>query len=384
MHFPWCLQKCPYCDFLSVAAPRADIPHHPYADAVCREIRARAPEVRSRPVHSVFIGGGTPSLWEPAALGRVLDTLRSELELLPGAEITAECNPSSFNADVAAALGDQGVNRLSIGVQGLHPERLRFLGRLHDEHQGLAAVEQAIASGIVNVSADLIYGIYSQDPAVAAAEVARVADLGVQHLSAYALTIEPGTAFGARARKGTLPLAADDAIADSFLAVRDALGARGLEHYEVSNFARPGRECRHNLGYWRGEPYLGLGCGAWGTLRTGRHGVRYRNTPSPERYLTLERFPTPDPEAPDPSIQQAERLEPETLLSERVLLGLRLRDGIDPDALSEELGVPFLTPERSRALQRLEAAGRLEWSEGRLRIPRDAWLLSDGVIRELL
>jgi oxygen-independent coproporphyrinogen-3 oxidase len=378
------LQKCPYCDFLSVAAPRADIPHAAYAAALCREIRARAPQVGARPVHSVFIGGGTPSLWEPAELGRVLAALRTELHLSANVEITVECNPSSFSSELGRALLDLGVNRLSIGVQALDEKRLQFLGRLHDAGSGLAAIEQGIASGIPNISADLIYGVYSQDPASARAEVGRVADLGPSHVSAYALTVEPGTAFGARARKGTLPLLGDDAVADSFVAVHEALAERGFTHYEVSNFARPGSECRHNLGYWRGEPYLGLGCGAWGTLRDGGTGLRYRNTPSPERYLALERWPLPQPDRLDPSLQQAEQLSPETLLSERILLGLRLREGIHPQATSEELGVPFFTPSRTKAVHELSARGQLEQRDGRLYIPEQAWLFADGVIRELL
>lgn len=337
-----------------------------------------------RRVHSVFVGGGTPSLWEPAEFARVLGVLRAELHLGDDTEITVECNPSSFSRELGSALADLGVNRLSIGVQALDAERLQFLGRLHDVGAGLAAVEQAIASGIHNVSADLIYGVYSQDSAAAAAEVARVAEIGVQHLSAYALTIEPGTAFGARARKGKLPLLGDDAVADSFLAVHEALAERGFEHYEVSNFARPGRQCRHNLGYWRGEPYLGLGCGAWGTIPTPNGAVRYRNSPSPDRYLTLEEWPVPDPTATDISLQQAEHLAAETLLSERILLGLRLREGIVPDAISAELGVPFFTETRLRAVERLERAGRLRLVDGRLLIPESAWLLADGVIRELL
>jgi putative oxygen-independent coproporphyrinogen III oxidase len=267
IHFPWCLTKCPYCDFLSLAQPDpSQIPDEAYTAAVVRELIARAPLANGRPVHSVFFGGGTPSLWSGRGVARVLETLSQHYRLNPDIEITLEANPSSLTRDKALALHAAGVNRLSIGVQSLDNEQLRFLGRLHQANGALSAVETALSVGFTNVSADLIYGVFRQPPERACAEVKHIAELGVTHLSAYMLTIEPGTQFGALHRKGQLPLLEDTLVGQSFTAVHDTLAECGLQHYEISNFARPGRQSRHNLGYWRGEPYLGIGLGAFGTL----------------------------------------------------------------------------------------------------------------------
>ncbi len=276
VHFPWCLAKCPYCDFVSYVTPAID--HAGYADAVLREVEARASSFVGRQVESVFFGGGTPSLWEAAELGRVLDGVRRQVggaaganasqaghaapredpagpathagaptqagpsaqagSATPAIEVTVECNPTSLDEDRARALLDVGVNRLSIGVQSLTDDRLRFLGRLHDAAGARAAVKGAIAAGMPRVSADLIFGLPGQSPEEARREALELADLGVAHLSAYQLTIEAGTRFGELARRGRLPLADDGQVAESFLAIDEALAARGFGHYEISGTTR--------------------------------------------------------------------------------------------------------------------------------------------------
>jgi oxygen-independent coproporphyrinogen-3 oxidase len=398
VHFPWCLAKCPYCDFLSVAADRPAIPHEPYADAVVAELDRRAGELGAHRLASVFFGGGTPSLWKPAALGRVLRRILSTLgatttrtgaapgEPAPPPEITVECNPSSFDLDVGRALVDQGVNRVSLGIQGLDASRLRFLGRLHDAEGGLRAVRAALEAGVPRVSADFIFGVAGQSASDAAREVTVLADLGTTHLSAYALTIEHGTQFGALARKGRLPLLPEDAVADSFLAVHEALTARGFEHYEVSNYARSGHRAEHNLGYWRGASYLGLGCGAFGTVPLGGRRVRYRNTPVPERYTAsapLWSGAELDRASPGGLVSEVETLTAEALFTERLLLGLRLSEGLDLEAAGRELGVEPFPPGRTAAIERLVERGRLVREGSRLRIPAEAWLLADGTIAAL-
>ncbi len=392
VHFPWCLQKCPYCDFLSVAAERPQIPQKAYADAVCREVSQRASQLGAVPIHSVFYGGGTPSLWAAEHIGRTLDTICRCFAAEPELEVTVECNPSSFSESYARELVAAGVNRVSLGVQGLEQQRLRFLGRLHDGPQALDAVRAAIAGGVPRVSADLIYGVYQQPTETAVREVRQVAALGVSHLSAYALTIEPGTAFGAQQRKGSLPLAPEDHVAESFQGVSDAMIELGFDHYEISNFGRAGAFSRHNLGYWLGEPYLGIGCGAWGTLApehssTGA-ALRYRNTVVPERYLGSQRWPEPLPDqgrsGPGQLYQQLEPLDAETLLSERLMLGLRLATGVDLEQLEADLGLPVLTPQRRTQIEKLTERGRLVHQGATLRIPRESWLLADGTIAQLL
>jgi len=386
VHFPWCLKKCPYCDFLSVAAERPALPHAAYADSVISELERRVSTLGDVRLLSVFFGGGTPSLWEPAELGRVLARIR---ELVPNAaddlEITVECNPTSFDVERGHALQAVGVNRVSIGVQGLNAERLLFLGRLHDVESGLTAVRDALESGMPRVSADFIFGVSGQAADAAAREAQIMGELGTTHLSAYALTIEPGTQFGALARKGKLPLLEDAAVADSFLAVEETLERAGFEHYEVSNYAKPGARSRHNVGYWVGRSYLGLGCGAWGTLNEGNRRYRYRNTPSPERYLAAASlFAEADLSQVSPLVANYELIPPETALAERIMLGLRLAEGLDLESSAAELGTELWTPERARARDRLLAQGKLKLSGPQVSIPKSHWLLADGIIASLM
>ena len=381
VHFPWCLAKCPYCDFFSLAAERDAIPHREYADAMLRELERRAVDLPNRRLSSVFFGGGTPSLWEPAELGRVLRAIRAAFPG-EGVEVTAECNPSSFDDARAAALLEAGVNRVSLGVQGLERERLGFLGRLHDASGALAALKSALRAGFARVSADLIFGVVRQRPEEARSEALTVAELGPTHLSAYALTIEPGTRFGALAKAGKLPLLEEDLVARSFEVVGSALEEVGFEHYEISNFAREGHYAAHNLAVWRGQPYLGLGTGAWGTVERAGGLLRYRNAPAPERYLrtsgSAALWETSE------LVSDAEPIDAETALRERLMLGLRLAEGVDLEQLAHETGAPAWTSERRRAAERLERAGRLERRGQRLVIPKSAWLFADAVVRDLL
>jgi oxygen-independent coproporphyrinogen-3 oxidase len=302
-------------------------------------------------------------------------------------EVTVECNPSSFDRHRAAALRAAGVNRVSIGVQSLDAGRLQFLGRLHDASGAFAAIEAAMMAGIPRVSADLIFGVAGQSPEDAAREAATLADLGLTHLSVYALTIEQGTQFGALARKGRLPLLSEEVVADSFIAVHEALASRGFVHYEISNYAREGHVARHNLGYWHGSDYVGLGCGAWGTVTLPQGRVRYRNTPVPERYLgSADAWPTADLDRAGPGELMAEReiLSPKTDLIERLMLGLRLAEGVDVEAAASQVGADPWPDRRLRALDRLIARGRIRRDGPRLHIPHEAWLLADGTIADLL
>ncbi len=374
VHFPWCLAKCPYCDFVSYAAKRDEIDHRGYADAVLREIDARATSFGGRTIACVFFGGGTPSLWAPAELGRVLAGIQGRLPVTDDLEVTVECNPTSLDRERADALAAVGVGRLSIGTQSLRPDQLKYLGRLHDPSGARAAIQGALASAIPRVSTDLIFGLPEQTPEDAASQAGELADLGggrLRHLSCYQLTIEPGTQFGELARRGRLPLADDGRVAEAFLAVDEALEKRGLRHYEISNYAAPGEEARHNLGYWRGEEYLGLGCAAYGFVRDGRGGMRYRNAVAPEAYQNGTEAAT------------SEALDAETLLRERIMLGLRLAAGLDLEAAAKDLDLDPFTAERTRTIDGLVSRGRLERDGTRLRIPRAAWLFTDDTAARL-
>jgi len=290
-------------------------------------------------------------------------------------EITVECNPTSLDASRCEDLARAGVNRLSIGVQSLVDSELKFLGRLHDARGALAAVRAALASPIARVSADLIFGLPDQSPEDAARQATELADLGLRHLSCYQLTIEPDTRFGELKKRGKLPLAQDGAVAEAFLAIHEALGARGFGHYEISNYATQGQEARHNLAYWRGDEYLGVGCGAFGFVRTARsEGLRWRNQILPDRYVL---------HASDPTME-TERLDAGALLRERIMLGLRVDRGFDLAAAGDDLGVDPFTSERRRVIETLVSRGRLVARGSHLHIPPNAWLFADDTASRLM
>jgi putative oxygen-independent coproporphyrinogen III oxidase len=390
VHFPWCLEKCPYCDFVSFATSREAIDHEGYADAILRELGARGAALTDHRLATIFLGGGTPSLWSPQAIARVV---RGVLDAFPHdpheaeVEVTSECNPTSLDSDRARALLDAGVNRLSIGVQSLDDTQLRFLGRLHDVELARRSLRAAIATG-ARVSADLIYALPGQPAAVAAAHAIELVEMGLDHLSAYSLTVEPGTRFGELARKGKLPIAEEDATCDAFLAIEAALGERGLRHYEVSNYARPGHEARHNLGYWHGAPYLGLGCAAYGCAAFADDDViRYRNQAEPGAYVEGTRsLARGVPRVGDGVTMLVEPLDGETLLRERIMLGLRLAEGVDLDRAARELGLPeerVLTPERRKTLERLVREGSVSLEGSRVRIAEARRLATDGIASRL-
>ncbi len=380
IHFPWCLRKCPYCDFSSVACEASSIPHKRYADAIVAELDARTELLATRRVASVYFGGGTPSLWDPEQLGRVLHELkrrapcRSEM-----IEVTVECNPSSLSPERASRLSDLGVNRLSIGVQSLDRRRLELLGRLHDVGEALDAVSAALQAG-TRVSADLIHGVGGvrcgdnpQSALQAASEATELARLGVGHVSTYCLTVAANTPFGVLQAHGMKPAVDPDTSADTFVAVSEALRAADLEHYEISNFARPGEQSRHNLAYWQGQDYLGVGAAAYGTIsQSDGHGLRYRNSPNPADYLSNVYAP-----------ESCEPLDPDTRLRERIMLGLRTQYGVDLAKAAADLGVDPFVPSRDRAIEELIARGRLSRTGSCLVIPHSAWLHADSIAAAL-
>lgn len=371
VHFPWCLKKCPYCDFATRKIDRPEIPHRAYADAILTELDARAASLEDRTLVSVFFGGGTPSLWDPAELGRVLAGVRGAFTgVAPDLEVTVECNPSSLDRERAAALREAGVDRLSVGVQSLDDERLKFLGRFHDASGAMRAVRDAIPE-VPRVSADLMFGMPDQSPESFLAEIDPLLDLGIRHVSAYALTIEPGTQFGELHRKGKLRVATEDTYADSFLRAESLFAERGFAHYEVSNYAVPGEESRHNLHYWRGKSYLGLGAAAVGCLddRPG-HARRWRNEPDGMRYLEV------------PREESSEDLGPDEIVREALMLGLRTREGVDLEATAKRAGKDPLAG-RERAIERRLASGDLVREGTRLRAPPSRWLALDSIVVDL-
>jgi oxygen-independent coproporphyrinogen-3 oxidase len=372
VHFPWCARKCPYCDFATEPIRTASLPHAAYADAVLRELQSRADSLQGRTLSSVFFGGGTPSLWAPEALGRTLRGILGAFDAVSeDLEVTVECNPSSLTRQQAALLHEAGVGRLSIGVQSLRDDHLRFLGRLHDGAQALVALRDAAAE-VPRVSADLMFGMPGQSMQELAEDIDRIAQAGVRHVSAYALTIEEKTLFGSLQRAGKLRVASDEEYAELFEGARGCFGALGWSHYEVSNYAAEGQESRHNLHYWRGGAYVGLGAAAVGCLdeAPGR-ARRWRNEPNPRRYLTGE---TLEPEV--------EELGPEEIIRESLMLGLRTLEGMDLEATRQRADRDPETG-RERAIAQAIERGHLVREASRLRVPQRHWLKLDGIVRDL-
>ncbi len=351
VHFPWCSFRCPYCDF-AVTTDRP-LPGRRYADAVVAEIRRRAGAYAGLRCATLYVGGGTPSLWEPEAIAAVVAAVR-ELGLPRGAEVTLEAHPESADARRAAAWRDAGVNRVSVGVQSFDPAVLHKLGRRH----GPDAAERAIrdvASVIPNVSVDLIHGGRRSTEASARADAERVASLPVTHVSSYALTLDADVLaedvpFARLARQGRLAFPGDDEVLAQGRGMAEVLACAGFRRYEISNFARPGFESRHNLLYWRGEAYLGAGAGAVGFFRVGDGGVRTTNPRTVAPWLAAVEGGGL-PEGGD------EALGPLELRNERVMLALRTSEGIDAS---------LLTPRQAREADALVRAGLATIREGRL------------------
>ena len=330
IHFPYCLSKCPYCDFASRA--ETVIPQQRYTEAVLRELDARAREFAGREAVSIYFGGGTPSLWDPPLFARVLRAVRSLWSVRADAEITLEANPGTTDEDRFAAFREAGANRISIGVQSFAPAQLISLGRKHSPHDAVRAFETARKAGFANVSLDLIHGAEKQTRELAARDAAAAVALGPEHISCYALTLvglAEEVPMAKAVQRGELTLPDDESAAEMGEAVRAELERGGYARYEISNYARPGFESVHNTLYWRGGEYAAAGCGACGF----RRGRRYANDRSPERYMErVERT----------GIGEAsfEDVSPEQHLRERLFTGLRLAEGIDLDALAKDLDIP--------------------------------------------
>jgi oxygen-independent coproporphyrinogen-3 oxidase len=365
VHFPYCVSICNYCDFDRQATGFASIPR--YVASVVAEIE-RQP---GRPIHSVFFGGGTPSLMTGEQVRSILSAASAQFELLPGAEITLEANPGECTVERLSAFREAGVNRLSIGVQSLDDETLQKLSRRHTADEARAAVAAARAAGFDNLSLDFMLGLAGMTVESWLSTLDAAVALGPEHLSCYVLTVDERVPMGRDVARGRLVLPSDDTIADQYLATGLRLAQVGYQQYEISNWAQPGRESRHNLTYWRDQPYLGIGAGAAGWV----DGVRTKNTPSPRRYMTSV--------AAGKVVRvEEERPDLATRLGDALALGLRLREGIDLDATAARLGVDVRAA-IGPALAELLQAGCLEWHTGRLRVAEQSILVTSELLVRL-
>jgi oxygen-independent coproporphyrinogen-3 oxidase len=372
IHFPFCIRKCPYCDFSSIAVERSRIPQREYTDAVLAELEWRAANWTSQQLVSIYIGGGTPSLWEPDQLLRVLNAIDARFGCnRRRLEVTLECNPSSLDRARAEAYRGIGINRLSIGVQSLDQQHLRYLNRIHDSRTGLKAVEDAL-SVVSRVGVDIMYGLADQSSKTITRELQRVVDLGIEHISAYALTVEPNTPFGDLYQRGKLSVAPEDEVGESFLEIRRTLQGLGFVHYEVSNYAVPGQESQHNQHYWRGNAYLGLGAAAVGCLHTALGSARrYRNRVDVDGYLATSGGPTVE--------EFTEELGPKSVTNELLMLGLRTKQGVHLPTVQSRTGIT-LFDRQDRDWCRLLQHGNLVREGDWLKVPKERWLLLDSIV----
>jgi oxygen-independent coproporphyrinogen-3 oxidase len=367
VHWPFCVSKCPYCDFNSHV--RASVDQEEWRQALLADLAHESALLPNHRLTSIFFGGGTPSLMDPSTVEAVISAAQGHWAAADDLEITLEANPNSAEAARFADLANAGVNRISLGLQSFEDEALAFLGRAHSASEGLRALEAA-QSAVERVSFDLIYALPGDTEARWSAALDRALGLGTEHLSLYQLTIEPGTRFATMvSRQEFEPLDADTS-ALLFELTQDRTAAGGVPAYEISNHARPGAESRHNLAYWRYQDYAGVGPGAHGR-RTGMRTVRHRK---PENFLAAVA-------RNGHGLSEEEALTPDETAHEALVMGLRLAEGIDPRALAERLDVERIVDER--AVERLLGHGLLEYDGTRLRTTGPGRLLLDSILAEI-
>ena len=386
-HIPFCTAKCGYCDFNSYEGLDHLVPE--YTPALVHELELWAPAARDFRVETVFFGGGTPSLTSLDDMAAITATIRERYDVAAAVEWTLEANPTELTREHLEGLRALGVNRLSIGVQSLHDDELALLDRAHSGERAIEALTAARGAGFENVNLDLIFGLIEQPIERWQETLERALALGPEHLSCYALTLEPGTLLYYRVQKGQLPEPDSDVVADQYEWTRERLEQAGYEQYEISNWALPGRACRHNLVYWRAEPYLGVGAGAHSFFA----GQRLANVDSPQRYVELVNASHAEHavtgHATLQQIAGGESPGEATFRSDALILGLRLLEGVSPEAFAERFGMTLgeaIGPAIERHVDSGQqgATGLLEWREGRLRLTERGLLLANEVFVDLL
>ncbi|MBA1287717.1 radical SAM family heme chaperone HemW [Pseudomonas japonica] len=346
IHIPWCVRKCPYCDFNSHAAG-PELPEDAYVSALLDDFDRDLPAALGRPLTSIFFGGGTPSLFSAAALGRLLEGLRARIPMAPDVEITLEANPGTFEQDKFVAYRKLGINRLSIGIQSFQADKLEALGRIHSGDEALRAAEMARQAGFDNFNLDLMHGLPGQSQEEALDDLRQAIALAPTHLSWYQLTLEPNTVFWNQPPQ----LPEDDILWDIQEAGQALLASAGFAQYEVSAYARPGRPARHNLNYWSFGDFIGIGAGAHGKL-TGADGSVRRTwkTRLPKDYLNLAK----------PYLAGEKVLAPEELPFEFLMNALRLTEGVPAALFPERTGLPLAALEEGRRAAEQKGLLRVE------------------------
>ncbi len=351
IHLPWCVKKCPYCDFNSHTAQA--LPEAAYIDALLVDLERALPDIWGRRIHTVFFGGGTPSLFSAAGIDRILTGVRTLTPLLPDAEITLEANPCTVEASKFAGFREAGVTRVSLGIQSFNPRHLKALGRIHDDHEARSAAELA-ATHFDTFNLDLMYALPGQTLDEALADIETALTFQPPHLSAYHLTLEPNTPFGHTAPPN---MPDDDVAADMQLAIDARLGEAGMQHYETSAYARPHHGSRHNLNYWQFGDYLGVGAGAHSKLSFYDRILRQMRTKHPQQYM--------DAVAQGTHIADTRTLTRNDLPFEFMMNALRLNEGVPTTLFEERTGLPLIIC--TAALERAREQGLLARDATRLK-----------------
>ncbi|WP_245631947.1 radical SAM family heme chaperone HemW [Alicyclobacillus ferrooxydans] len=369
VHIPFCKSRCFYCDFTTYVAPRPEV--DAYVKFLQREFEMLGSET-NQPLKTVFFGGGTPTYLDARQLDEVLRSMHQYFRIASDAEITVEANPGTVDAEKLTVLRQWGVNRLSFGAQTFDENLLMAIGRTHDTDAVRTSVELAKQSGFSRINLDLMFGLPEQTIESVERAIAEVVRLGVRHVSAYWLKVEPGTPFHRWQDAGLLTLPGEDTEADMYDVVRKSLSGYGLVHYEVSNFAVPGEEALHNLVYWRNEPYLAAGVGAHGYVR----GVRYENVTRLTDYARMIS------EGKRP-IADDHQVSPQESAEDTMMLGLRLKDGVSAAEFLARHGVPMDTVFADE-LERLVTQGLIEYRDGVVRLTEKAWPIANLVFEEFV
>jgi oxygen-independent coproporphyrinogen-3 oxidase len=351
VHIPWCVKKCPYCDFNSHQA-RGDVPEQAYVEALVTDLEVALPDVWGRRVYSIFFGGGTPSLFSAAAIETLVSAFRARLPLTADCEISLEANPGTFEAEKFRGYREAGVNRLSIGIQSFNPRHLKALGRIHDDGEARRAIEIA-KNSFDNINLDLMYALPGQTPDEACADAEAALEASTTHLSFYHLTLEPNTLF----YRHPPALPQEDTAAAMQDAIGTALAERGYLHYETSAWAKPGRECRHNLNYWRFGDYLGIGAGAHSKVSFRDRVARAVRWKQPKEYLQRVAEGRP--------VQESHDVERADLVFEFMMNALRLSEGFPVGSFVERTGLQIAAAEKP--LREAEARGLIARDHERIR-----------------
>ena len=374
IHIPYCRQKCRYCDFASWTNQESTMAA--YVDALLREADAMAPLAKDTPIQTVFIGGGTPSTLPAALLRKLLHGLRERFDIPADIEFTSEANPGTLTEDWLDAALSGGVNRLSMGMQAAQPELLRTLGRIHTQAEVEDSVRLARRTGLTNLSVDLMFGLPGQTPAMWRESLDAALALGVEHLSCYGLIPEDGTPLKRDLDAGRLVLPDEDDERRMYDDTRRILADHGFQQYEISNFAKPGRECQHNIGYWTRVPYIGLGASAASFLNTQTGGLRLTNPASISEYIAM---------AESQAWRRRERtsLLPEDARFESLMLGLRMTQGVSEADFAAMHGVT-LDAYCGEVLRAQEKRGLLLHRDGRWALTRRGMDVQNAILVEIM